>query len=188
MFLATPLVASHSVKGTGAFSEAPVLFAFGAFGAETLAPSGGPGVFFRFCYSMWLFHLHSAVKIRPFFRFSPWQAPRPRHFAGYPFGASRKKASAIFYNTAKRTTKMKPSPPQYPQSWSLSAKRGKSLYFHYIAAIKQSHTMTGPKIETAYSNQSSGNIYRLYGRTIKKRLPLQRKAVFHPNALTRGIR
>ena len=66
MFLATPLVASHSVKGTGAFSEAPVLFAFGAFGAETLAPSGGPGVFFRFCYSMWLFHLHSAVKIRPF--------------------------------------------------------------------------------------------------------------------------
>ena len=100
MFLATPLVASHSVKGTGAFSEAPVLFAFGAFGAETLAPSGGPGVFFRFCYSMWLFHLHSAVKIRPFFRFSPWQAPRPRHFAGYPFGASRKKASTIFYNTA----------------------------------------------------------------------------------------
>ena len=61
-----PLVASHSVKGTGAFSEAPVLFAFGALGAETLAPSGGPGVFFRFCYSMWLFHLHSAVKIRPF--------------------------------------------------------------------------------------------------------------------------
>ena len=114
--------------------------------------------------------------------------PRIRHFVGYPFGASRKKASAIFYNTAKRTTKMKPSPPQYPQSWSLSAKRGKSLYFHYIAAIKQSHTMTGPKIETAYSNQSSGNIYRLYGRTIKKRLPLQRKAVFHPNALTRGIR
>ena len=81
MFLATPLVASHSVKGTGAFSEAPVLFAFGAFGAETLAPSGGPGVFFRFCYSMWLFHLHSAVKIRPFFQFSPWQAPRLRHFA-----------------------------------------------------------------------------------------------------------
>ena len=66
MFLATPLVASHSVKGTGAFSEAPVLFAFGTFGAETLAPSGGPGVFFRFCYSMWLFHLHSAVKIQPF--------------------------------------------------------------------------------------------------------------------------
>ncbi|WP_308771603.1 hypothetical protein [uncultured Bilophila sp.] len=95
-----PLVASHSVKGTGAFSEAPVLFAFGAFGAETLAPSGGPGVFFRFCYSMWLFHLHRAVKIRPFFRFSPWRDPRPRHFAGYPFGASGKKASAIFYTTA----------------------------------------------------------------------------------------
>ena len=141
----------------------------------------------RLCSSMWLFHHHSAVNSL-FIRFSPWREPRIRHFVGYPFGASRKKASAIFYNTAKRTTKMKPSPPQYPQSWSLSAKRGKSLYFHYIAAIKQSHTMTGPKIETAYSNQSSGNIYRLYGRTIKKRLPLQRKAVFHPNALTRGIR
>ena len=45
---------------------------------------------------MWLFHLHSAMKIRPFLRFSPWRDPRPRHFSGYPFGVSRKKASAIF--------------------------------------------------------------------------------------------
>ncbi|WP_308770558.1 hypothetical protein, partial [uncultured Bilophila sp.] len=35
-----------------------------------------------------------------FLRFSPWRDPRLRHFAGYPFGASRKKASTIFYNTA----------------------------------------------------------------------------------------
>ena len=29
--------------------------------------------------------------IRPFFQFSPWRDPRLRHFAGYPFRASRKK-------------------------------------------------------------------------------------------------
>ena len=140
------------------------------------------------CYSLWLFHLHSPVKNIAFFQFSSRRDLRLRHFFGYPFGVSRKKVSTVFYNTAKRTTKMKPSPPQYPQSWSLSVKRGKRLYFHHIAAIKQSHTMTGPKIEIDYSNQPSRNIYRLYGRTIKKRLPLQRKAVFHPNSLTRGIR
>ncbi len=54
----------------------------------------------RLCYSMWLFHLHSVVKIQPFFQFSPWRDPRLRHFSGYPFEVSRKKASAIFYNTA----------------------------------------------------------------------------------------
>ncbi|WP_337430812.1 hypothetical protein [Bilophila sp.] len=40
---------------------------------------------------MWLFHLHSAVKNRAFFQFSPWRDPRLRHFSGYPFGVSRKK-------------------------------------------------------------------------------------------------
>ena len=40
----------------------------------------------RFCHSMWLFHLHSTVKIRP--------------FIDYSFGISRNKASTIFYDTA----------------------------------------------------------------------------------------
>ncbi len=35
-----------------------------------------------------------------FFQFSTWRDPRLRHFSGYPFGASRKKASTIFYSTA----------------------------------------------------------------------------------------
>ena len=35
-------------------------------------------------------------KIEPFFPFSPWRDTRLRHFAGNPFGASRKKASTIF--------------------------------------------------------------------------------------------
>ena len=48
--------------------------------------------------SMWLFHLYSILKIQSF----PHVLgdPRIRHFAGYPFGSSRKKASAIFYDTA----------------------------------------------------------------------------------------
>ena len=37
-----------------------------------------------------------------FLRFSPWRDSRLRPFSGYPFGTSRKKASTIFYNTAKR--------------------------------------------------------------------------------------
>ena len=43
---------------------------------------------------MWLFHLHSAVKIQPFYPFFPL-AGSTKHFAGYPFGTSRKKASTF---------------------------------------------------------------------------------------------
>lgn len=58
-------------------------------------------VFFRLCYSLWLFPI-SIVRwnIQPFFRFSPWRELRLRHFSGHPFGTSRKKASTIFYDTA----------------------------------------------------------------------------------------
>ena len=52
------------------------------------------------CYSMWLFHLHSAVKIRPFYPVFPLAGSTDKAFAGYPFGTSGKKASTIFYNTA----------------------------------------------------------------------------------------
>ena len=54
----------------------------------------------RRCYSLWLFHLHSAVKIQPFSPVFPLAGAAIRHFVGYPFGASRKKASTVFYNTA----------------------------------------------------------------------------------------
>ena len=48
-----------------------------------------------------------------FLRFSPWLEPPIRHFSGYPFGASRKKASTIFYNTAfiKGTGAISARPP-----------------------------------------------------------------------------
>ena len=36
-----------------------------------------------------------------FLQFSPWRNPRLRHFAGYPFGASRKNASATFMTQPK---------------------------------------------------------------------------------------
>ena len=42
-----------------------------------------------------------------FLRFSPWRDPRLRHFSGYPFGTSRKKASTIFYNTALENNELK---------------------------------------------------------------------------------
>ena len=38
--------------------------------------------FTRRCHSMWLLHLHSAMKMQPFFQFSPWRDPRLTHFAG----------------------------------------------------------------------------------------------------------
>ena len=59
----------------------------------------------RLCHGMWLFHLHRTVNIRPFSPFFPLAESRNlrlRHFAGYPFGASRKKIAAVFYGTAFR--------------------------------------------------------------------------------------
>ena len=47
-------------------------------------------------------------KYNLFIRFSPWRDLQTRHFAGYPFGTSRKKASTIFYNTAFHNTKTCP--------------------------------------------------------------------------------
>ena len=47
-------------------------------------------------------------KYSPFLRVSPWRDPRIRHFAGYPFGASRKKASTIFYNAALKFQTINP--------------------------------------------------------------------------------
>ena len=49
---------------------------------------------------MWLFHLHSRVKIDLFLQFSPWRNPCLGHFIGYSFGISRNKASTLFYDTA----------------------------------------------------------------------------------------
>ena len=58
-----------------------------------------------------------------FIRFSPWRAPRPRHFAGYPFGASRKKH----------------------QPFSITQPKEKNLYFHHTMKMKQSYSMAAPK-------------------------------------------
>ena len=54
----------------------------------------------RLRHSMWLFHLHGTVKIRPFSPFSPWLNPCSGYFIGYSFGISRNKASTLFYDTA----------------------------------------------------------------------------------------
>ena len=49
---------------------------------------------------MWLFHLHSAVKNRAFFQFSPWRDTWLRHFR-LSLWNFKEKPSTIFYNTAK---------------------------------------------------------------------------------------
>ena len=49
------------------------------------------------CHGMWLFHLHSTVKVWPFSPVSHWRDSRLRHFVGYAFGTSRKKASTTFW-------------------------------------------------------------------------------------------
>ena len=60
----------------------------------------GERFFERLCHRMWLFHLHSTVKRRPFSPFSPWRNPCLGYFIGYSFGISRNKASTVFYDTA----------------------------------------------------------------------------------------
>ena len=49
------------------------------------------------CHGMWLFHLHSTVKVWPFSPVSHWRDSRLRHFVGYAFGTSRKKTSTTFW-------------------------------------------------------------------------------------------
>ena len=48
------------------------------------------------------FHLHCTVNIQPFPQLSPWWSSWLRHFVAYSLATSRKKASTIFYDTAKK--------------------------------------------------------------------------------------
>ena len=54
----------------------------------------------RLCHSMWLFHLHSMVKIQPLSLVFPLRNSWLKYFVSYSFGTSRKKVSTIFYDTA----------------------------------------------------------------------------------------
>ena len=51
------------------------------------------------CYSMWLFHFHSAVEHTAFFSVFPLAGAAAKAFFRLSFGTSRKKASTIFYDT-----------------------------------------------------------------------------------------
>ena len=55
---------------------------------------------FWLCHSMRLFHPTVWWKYSLFLQFSPWRNLWLRHFAGYSFETSRKKASTISYDTA----------------------------------------------------------------------------------------
>ena len=54
----------------------------------------------RLCHRMWLFHLHSTVKIQSFSPVLPSAESMLGAFGGYSFGISRNKTSTIFYDTA----------------------------------------------------------------------------------------
>ena len=56
--------------------------------------------------SMWLFHLHSAVKIQPFSPVFPLAGTADKAFVGYPFGTLKRNVSTIFYDTAKSFSPM----------------------------------------------------------------------------------
>ena len=54
----------------------------------------------RLCYSLWLFHLHSAMKIQPFFPVFPLAGSTTKAFCRLSLWSFKKKSSTIFYNTA----------------------------------------------------------------------------------------
>ena len=59
-----------------------------------------PCLFSWLCYSMWLFHLHSAVKIQPFSLVFPLAGSTAKAFFWLSLWNFKKKTSTIFYNTA----------------------------------------------------------------------------------------
>ena len=56
----------------------------------------------RLCQSMWLFHLHSTLKIQLFSPFFPLAGATDKACCRLSLWSFKKKASTIFYNTAKR--------------------------------------------------------------------------------------
>ena len=52
------------------------------------------------CHSMWLFHLHSAVKIQPFSLVFPLAGSTAKAFYRLILWSFKEKASTIFHNTA----------------------------------------------------------------------------------------
>ena len=72
-----------------------------------------------------------------FLRFFPWRDSRIRHFAGYPFGASRKKASTIFYNAALKFQTINPQNTSVMASANGKIRHCHSIWlFHLHSALK----------------------------------------------------
>ena len=57
-------------------------------------------LFLRLCYGLWLFHLHSAVKIQPFSPVFPLAGSTAKAFCRLSLWSFKEKTSTIFYNTA----------------------------------------------------------------------------------------
>ena len=67
--------------------------------AET-APNRGFSFMKRRCYSLWLFHLHSMVKIQPFSPVFPLAGSTVKAFCRLFLWSFKEKTSTIFYNIA----------------------------------------------------------------------------------------
>ena len=63
-------------------------------------PALGSHAFGRLCYSLWLFHLHSAVKIQPFYPVFPLAGSTAKAFFQLSLWNFKEKSINHFYNTA----------------------------------------------------------------------------------------
>ena len=63
-------------------------------------PALGSHAFGRLCYSLWLFHLHSAVKIQPFYPVFPLAGSTAKAFFRLSLWNFKEKSINHFYNTA----------------------------------------------------------------------------------------
>ena len=70
----------------------------------------------RLCYSLWLFHLHSALKIQPFSPIFPLAGATAKAFFCLSLWNFKKKTSTIFYNTAFRKHQKNECPAQLAPS------------------------------------------------------------------------
>ena len=72
-----------------------------AFMVSSSRTDADSNFFKRLCHGMWLFHLHSAVKIQPFSPVFPLVGSTAKAFCRLSLWSLKEKASTVFYNTAK---------------------------------------------------------------------------------------
>ena len=85
-----------------------------------------------------------------FLRFSPWRDPRLRHFSGYPFGTSRKKASTLFYDTAYLGAVLK-----FPADTAIRGRSSAPVSAKYSLPWRRTHFQRGERHPPATAGGAS---------------------------------